>query len=107
MQLAQNSAGRIVLGRRKYDHISEGLKSLRWLPIADKVLLNVSVMVHKCLNGRAPDYLSQKVTCRQAHLDRNTRYKENLNLPRCRLKTGQRFSPSEGLLVGTLNYQKT
>ena len=74
---------------RKYDH--EGrFKSLRWLPIADKLLLNVSVMVYKGLNGRAPDYLSQKFTRRQAHHDRNTRYKKDLNLLRCRLKTGQR-----------------
>ena len=42
------------------------------IPIADKILLNVSVMVNKCLNGRAPDYLSQKFTCRQAHHNRNT-----------------------------------
>ena len=42
------------------------------IPIADKIILNVSVMVNKCLNGRAPDYLSQKFTCRQAHHDRNT-----------------------------------
>ena len=90
MQLVQNFAGRIVLGLRKYNHISEGLKSLRWLPIADKLLLNVPVMVHKCLNGRAPDYLRQKFTRRQAHHDRNTRYKKDLNLPRCRLKAGQR-----------------
>ena len=38
MQLVQNFAGKIVLGLRKYNHISEGLKSLRWLPIADKLL---------------------------------------------------------------------
>ena len=86
LQLVQNFAGRIVLGLRKYDHISEGLKSLRWLPIAEKLLLNVSVMVHKCLNGRAPDYLSKKFTRRQAHHDRNTPYKKYPNLPRCRLK---------------------
>ena len=55
MQLVQNFAGRIVLGLRTYDHISEESKSLRWLPIADKLLLNVSVMVYKGLNGRAPD----------------------------------------------------
>ena len=61
MQLAQNFAGRIVLGLRKYDHISEGLKSLRWLPIAVKLFINDSVMIHKCLSGRTPDYLSQKV----------------------------------------------
>ena len=29
-------------------------------------------MVHKCLGGRAPDYLSQKFTRRLAHHDRNT-----------------------------------
>ena len=45
MQLAQNFASRIVLGLRKYDHISEILKSLRWLPIAVKLLMNDSVMV--------------------------------------------------------------
>ena len=61
MQLAQNFASRILLGLRKYDHISEGLKSLRWLPIAVKLLINDSVMVHKCLSGRTPDYRSQKL----------------------------------------------
>ena len=72
MQLVQNFAGRIGLGFRTYDHISEKSKSLRWLPIAEKLLLNVSVMVYKGLNGRAPDYLSQKFTRRQAHHDRNS-----------------------------------
>ena len=32
LQLAQNFAGRIVLGLRKYDHISKGLKSLNDFP---------------------------------------------------------------------------
>ena len=73
LQLVQNFAGRIVLGLRKYDPISEGLKSLnRRLPIADKLLLNDSFMVYKCLNGRAPDYLSQKFTRRQVHHVRNS-----------------------------------
>ena len=77
MQLVQNFAGRIVLGLRKYDHISEGLKSLsRWLPIVDKLLLKDSFMVYKCLNGRAPDYLSEEFTRRQVHHVRNTRYKK-------------------------------
>ena len=38
MQLVQNFAGRIVLSVRKYDHISEGLKSLGWLVL---LLLNL------------------------------------------------------------------
>ena len=33
LQKVQNFAGRIILGLRKYDHISDGLRSLNWLPI--------------------------------------------------------------------------
>ena len=90
LQSVQNFAGRIFLSLRKYDRISEGLKLLKWIPIADKLFLNDSVMVHKCLNGPAPDYLSQKCTRRLELRNRNTRNKKDLNLPRCRLKTGQR-----------------
>ena len=46
LQLVQNFAGRIVPGLRKYDHISEGLKSLKWLSVSDKLFLNDSIMVH-------------------------------------------------------------
>ena len=48
--------------------------------MADKLLLNVSVMVHKCLNGPAPDYPSQKFTRRQAHHDRNTKIPESTEM---------------------------
>ena len=90
LQLVQNFAGRIVLGLRKYDHISEGLKSLKWLSVSDKLFLYDSIMVHKCMNGRAPGYLINKFTRRSEVHDRNMRYNKYLNLPRCRLKTGQR-----------------
>ena len=60
LQLVQNFAGWIVLGLRKYDHISEGLKSLKWLSVSDKLFLYDSIMVHKCMNGRAPE------TCKYA-----------------------------------------
>ena len=35
LQLVQNYAARIVLGLRKYDHISKGLQSLKWLNIRE------------------------------------------------------------------------
>ena len=49
-------------------------------------------MVHKCLNGRATDYLSQKFKRRLDHYDINTRYKKDLNLPRpgIEITAGQR-----------------
>ena len=54
LQLVQNFAGRIGLGIRKYDQISEGLKSLKWLSVSDQLFLYDSNMVHECMNGIVP-----------------------------------------------------
>jgi len=40
LQKVQNFAGRIVIGLKKYDHISDGLRSLNWLPIKHRLKLN-------------------------------------------------------------------
>ena len=61
LQLVQNFAGKIVLGLKKFDHISQGPKSLGWLSIEDKLRLNAAVMVHKCLHHRVPIYLKDKI----------------------------------------------
>ena len=36
--LVQNFAARVVLGLKKFDHISRGRKSLKWLDVTEKVL---------------------------------------------------------------------
>ena len=45
LMLVQNYACRIVAGLRKYDHVSEALKSLKWLNVRDKLLFNDLVTV--------------------------------------------------------------
>ena len=44
LQLVQNFAARIVLGLRKFDHISEGRRSLKWLIVSEKILINDLVL---------------------------------------------------------------
>ena len=44
LQKVQNFTGRIDLGLRKYDDIPEGLKSLNWLPMKDRLKLNDATM---------------------------------------------------------------
>ena len=56
LQTVQNFAARIVLGLKKFDHISEGRTSLKWLNVSE-ILFNDLVLVFKCLNGLAPSYL--------------------------------------------------
>jgi len=55
-----------------------------------ELFLYDSIMVHKCLNGRAPGYRVNKFTRRLELHDKNTWYDKDLNLPRRKLKTGQR-----------------
>ena len=47
-----------MLGLRKYHHISNGLRSLKCLPIREKLTLNDATMMHKCINKLVPDYLA-------------------------------------------------
>ena len=57
LQLVQNFAARVVLGLKKFDHISQAIKSLNWLPVNDRIYLNDAVMMYKCINKLVPDYL--------------------------------------------------
>ena len=57
LQLVQNVAARVVLGLKKFDHISQAIKSLNWLPVNDRIYLNDAVMMYKCINKLVPDYL--------------------------------------------------
>ena len=90
LQLVQNFAARVVLGLKKFDHISQAIKSLNWLPVNDRIYLNDAVMMYKCINKLVADYLIEKFTLRSQTHTRNTRQCDQLNIPRCRLTTGQR-----------------
>ena len=59
LQRVMNAAARVVSGT-KYDRgLTHLLHSeLHWLAVADRVTYKLEVMVYKCLNGQAPDYLS-------------------------------------------------
>ena len=57
LQLIQNFACRIILGIKKFDHVSAVRKSLSWLSIRQKLLLNIVTMVQKCRTNQAPPYL--------------------------------------------------
>ena len=65
-------------------------KSLKCLDVTEKVLFNDLVLVFKCVNGLAPDYLGKYFIKRSAVHNKNTRGCNNFVVPRCRLSMGQR-----------------
>ena len=84
----QNFVARIVLGLRKYNHISESIRSLNLLTVKDRLLLNDAVMI--CPNDLLPKYLAN-IFVPHSHIHtRTTRSCNLLHIPRCRLSYGQR-----------------
>jgi len=59
LQVVQNNAARMVMKKRKREHITPVLKELHWLPVKQRIHYKHALMCYKCLNGLAPDYLSQ------------------------------------------------
>ena len=105
LQRVQNFAARIILGFRKFDFISQGIKSLKWLPVKDRLYLNDAIMMYKCINKLAPDYLADKFVQRSHIHNRNTRSRNQLDIPRCRISTGQRSFVYRGTqLWNSLSY---
>ena len=60
IQSVQKAAARLVRGLWKFDHISETLRKLHWLPVRKRITYKVTLglLVFKCLNGLAPMYLA-------------------------------------------------
>ena len=86
LKLVQKFPSRVVLGLGKFDHISQGQRSLTWLfndlvlkfkCVNDIVLefkcVNGIVLEFKCVNGLAPDYLGKYFVKRSAVHNKNTR----------------------------------
>ena len=51
VQYIQNAAARVLTRTRKYDHISPVLRSLHWLPVAQRI---EALLVYKSLHGLMP-----------------------------------------------------
>jgi hypothetical protein len=84
--------GRIVSGKRKFDHISSVLKELRWLPVNELLYYRDAIMAFECMTGRASGYLSTQFIRRGARdvIDRRTRNSQTLDIPLFRTTSGQR-----------------
>jgi len=59
LQSVQNAAARLVSSRLlRRDHIRPTLLRLHRLPVRQRVLFKIVVLVYQCLNGLAPSYLT-------------------------------------------------
>ena len=105
LQMVQNSAARLILQRRKRDHVLPLLKQLHWLLVQFRIDYKLSTLCFHSLAGTSPCYLSELLSIytpgRQLRSSSDTR---SLCIPPTRtVSFGQRaFSVSAPTVWNTL-----
>jgi hypothetical protein len=99
LQLVQNAAARLVTRLRKFDHVTPTLRDLHWLPVRQRIIYKVALLVYKCLHGPAPPYLADD--CRPVSTIAGSRQLRSadtgmLVVPRTRSSIGARSFAFDG-----------
>ena len=92
LQMVQNSAARLVLKRRKREHVQPLLKQLHWLPIQSRIDYKLSTLCFNFFCCTSPDYLSDLLSVyTPARTLRSSSDQRSLCVPVTRTKSfGQR-----------------
>ena len=85
LQRVQNIAARVVSLCSRDDDIDEVLKELHWLPVMQRILYKVLLLVYKCKNGLAPDYLSSLFIPYKKNFNSRSNFLDKLETPSTRM----------------------
>ena len=61
LQRVQNTLARVVLKRRKFDHITPLLEELHWLPVKHRLTFKLATLTFKILSTGQPTYLRELI----------------------------------------------
>ena len=105
LQLVQNAAARLVARLGPRNHVTPTLKDRHWLPIEQRIVFKLCLLIHQLHTGRALSYLRSCVTASAAMTLRprlrftgSQRYERQ----RTRLKFEERPFSSAGHEPGTV-----
>jgi hypothetical protein len=86
LQRVQNAAARLVLGIPNFDHITEGLKRLHWLPVRYRITYKIAVITYKVLANDEPRYLRDLLIVQKPKRTLRSSSSFTLQVPRTKLK---------------------
>ena len=61
LQRVQNTLARVILGQRKFDHITPSLIQLHWLPVRQRVIFKLATLTFKLIHTHQPAYLFELI----------------------------------------------
>ena len=96
LQVAQNSAARVLTGTKRREHITPVLRELHWLPVRTRVNFKLLCIIHKVLfSGIAPSYLSDLISVySQSRALRSNADGSRLKIQRSKNKYGDKLMSS-------------
>ena len=71
---------------RKFDHITQVLKDLHWLPVEHRIEYKVLLPTYKALRGEVQAYISQLLSLYTPTRPLRSETKNLIRVPRCRLE---------------------
>lgn len=81
LQRIQNNYCRLILNKRKYDHISSAFETLKWLKLNKLFKLRILTSVKNIVDTTLPFDLFRKLNFRNSMHDLNIRHKKMLTMP--------------------------
>ena len=100
LQRVQNNAARLVLRKRKREHVTPMLKELHWLPVASRIEYKIAVLAFRHFDQSLPQYLSGSLQTYQSSRTLRSSKERLLRVPRRKLKTvGERSFSFQAPLV--------
>ena len=90
LQKMLNFGARVVSGRRRFDHISDVMRELRWLSAENMYRFQSVMLLKKMLITGQPESLRDRITSRGSVHGRSTRQANLLDTPMIRTEAGRR-----------------
>ena len=87
LQQVQNSAARLILGLRKFDHITPALIELHWLPVKERILFKTLLLTWKAQHAQAPGYMQDMLCPFSSNRHLRSSDRQLLRVPKTNLKT--------------------
>ena len=91
LQRVQNNAARLVLKKRRRDHVTPLLKELHWLPVKFRCQYKIASLAYRHFEGSLPPYLSSSLCTYEPSRSPRSFNEKLLKIPKRNLKSfGQR-----------------
>ena len=96
LQQLQNSAARLVTLTKGTTHISPIIQALHWLPVRQRIIFKVILLVYQALHCTAPSYIQDLVRLYEPPRRLRSAHTQLLCIPRSRHSWGRRSFSSSG-----------